>query len=737
MTDLLKISLVSVLICLATAMHAGDIDHWESIIRTGCPCRYLVPEQPVDAQWTDPGYNDLLWIPGTGGVGYGDEDDNTVIDPCISVYCRYEFEITDPGVIESLILDVDFDDGFVAYLNGTELGRSLMGRSGSPTSWDQAADDWHEAQLYSGGSPLRILLADSLLTELFSGTNVLAIEVHNQSVSSSDLSSNIFLHAGISVEPLLFQETPEWFSPPFRLDSTLLPLMVIDTRGQEIPDEPRITAHMGLISNGEGKYNTIGDDYNVYDGQISIEMRGESSLYLYPKKSYRIETQTDSGTNNNVALLGLPRENDYVLYGPYGDKSLIRNVISYGLYAKMGHYAPRTRFMELVINGDYKGLYVLTEKIKQDRYRVDIANVTPDDTASPGITGGYILRVDKTTGMEPYEYWESQVAPGVPGFNYITYQYYEPDYDALTPGQREYIRNYMQEFDQVFSSDGFMDPVYGYRPYLDIPSFVDIMILNEFTKDVDAYRLSHYFYKQKDTNGGKLVNGPPWDYNLTFGNNDFAGDVNLSSLWVYTKWINIYWWTRAMQDPWFRNRLYCRWDELYASVLENESVQLMIDSCLAVMGDAIQRNFRRWPIIGEYVWPNSFVGNSYQEEESYLRTWILERLNWMDTQWSGRCIPVSAGQKRTIPLPDILKVYPNPSDLSHTFVSIHGDRFAEGAYMKLMDMSGRTVFNTFMALPGGGQPLLLPDLSGLPPGIYLLEVSDGSGMRETARVVRQ
>ena len=736
MTDQLKIFSFIAFICLSAFVTGQETDHWESIIRTGDPCRYLVPSQPVDAQWCEPGFDDALWMPGTGGVGYGDEDDNTVIDPCISVCCRYVFTVPDPAVIRQLVLDVDFDDGFVACLNGTELARFHMGPSGSPVAWDRPADDWHEAELYSGGEPMRILLHDSLLSELIAGENVLAIRVHNQSLSSSDLSSNVFLHAGISVGTMIFKETPGWFSPPFQFDSTHLPLMVIDTRGQEIPDEPRITAHMGLIDNGPGNYNITGDAFNAYDGQISIEMRGESSLDLYPKKSYRIETQTDSGTNNNVSLLGLPPENDYVLYAPYGDKSLMRNVISYGLYGKMGHYSPGTRFMELVVNGDYKGLYVLTELIKQDKNRVDIAKITPGDITYPDISGGYILRVDKTSGMEPYEYWKSPVPPGVPGFNYITYQYHDPGYDELTPGQRDYIRDYMQRFDEVFSSDAFTDPVYGYRPYLDIPSFTDMMILNEVTKDVDAYRLSHYFYKENDINGGKLVNGPPWDYNLTFGNNDFAGDLNSPSNWVYTKFINIYWWTRAMEDPWFRNRLYCRWADLYASILRNEYIQGMIDSCITGMGDAIDRNFQRWPILGKYVWPNSYVGDSYPDEEAYLRLWIRERLTWMDSHWAGRCIPVSDDPGRIITHPAALKVYPNPSDLSRTYLSVHGDLASAGLHIRLMNMNGMMVYHAVMDLPGGGQPLQLPDLSFLPSGIYLLEVSDDTGMRETVKVIR-
>ncbi len=197
-------------------------------------------------------------------------------------------------------------------------------------------------------------------------------------------------------------------------DSTLLPLLIIDTNGEEIPDEPRIKAHMGLIHNETGAYNKLEDPYSEYDGQISIERRGESSQYFYDKKSFSIETQTSNGDNNNVSLLGLPEENDFVLNAPYGDKSLMRNVLSYRLFEKFGHYSPRTRFVEVIVNGDFQGVYVLTEKIKRDKNRVDIAKITPKDTTAEDISGGYLLRIDKISDMEPYEYWESTIVPPFP-----------------------------------------------------------------------------------------------------------------------------------------------------------------------------------------------------------------------------------------------------------------------------------------------------------------------------------
>jgi hypothetical protein len=517
-------------------------------------------------------------------------------------------------------------------------------------------------------------------------------------------------------------------------DSTLLPLVIISTHGQEIPDEPRIEAHMGLVHNDRGLYNTSGDPYTAYDGQISIELRGESSLYYYDKKSFSMETQNADGSNNNVSLLGLPEENDWVLQAPFGDKSLMRNVLSYSLFEKFGHYAPRTRFVELILNGDYQGVYVLTEKIKRDKNRVDMAKITAKDTTAEDISGGYLLRIDKTSDMEPHEYWESPVEPPIVDYNKVVYQYFDPEYDEMTSDQRSYIRNYLLEFEQSLVSSDYKDPLTGYRAYLDIPSFIDLMILNEFVKDVDAFRLSHYFYKQKDNKGGKLVSGPPWDYNLTFGNSDFTPSMHLTGEWIHTSSITIYWWARIMWDSWFKNQLYCRWDELYAGPLSHENMSARIDSSLEVLGLSVSRNFERWPILGTYVWPNSYVGLSYEQEMDFLRNWIGDRLDWMDWKWGGKCLVASEEVSEAIERQNI-KVFPNPSDLSNSYVSLSqvpGSKLT----MSLYNLSAQRVYHAPLSVDNPELLFPLPDLSFLPAGIYTLEITDGQNFRELSKVLK-
>lgn len=727
------------LLMSASISFGQTIDHYETMVQPGSPCRYLVPGGPVPSDWMSPGFDDAAWMEGTGGVGYGDDDDNTIIDPAISVYCRYPFTIDSLEVIEKILLDMDFDDGFVAYLNGSEIARFNMGETGSPTTWDQLSDDLHEAVTSGGGSPVRFRIDDENLAVLVKGPNILAIEAHNYGASSSDLTSNPFLHAGISSQQVFFELPPDWFVEPVYFDSTALPLMVINTFGQTIPNEPRITAHMGLIFNGEGEMNSPGDPFNGYDGQISIEIRGESSQYFYDKKSYSIETQTDSGTNNNVPLLGMPAENDWVLYAPFGDKSLLRNVISYRTFEDFGDYAPRTRFIELILNDDYMGVYVLTEKIKVDRNRVDIARITPSDTSALDISGGYILRIDKTTDMQPPQFWESPVNPPYADFSRIIYQYFDPEYDELTTQQSRYIQNWMTTFDQMLSSGDFADEQTGYRQYIDVQSFADMMILNEFNKDVDAYRLSNYFYKQKDNNGGKLVAGPPWDYNLTFGNMDYAGDVKETYNWMYPININPYWYKRLMDDPWFRNLIYCRWDELADSTLNFANLDMMIDTCLNRLGEAVERNYARWPVLNIYVWPNppELITETYAEQITFLKNWISDRLDWINNRWSGRCITTSDNLPVIPELPEI-SIYPNPGDFSFTRLSLNLNDPVGRISIYILDAAGRTIDELSIESDGNNQfQVTLPDYSHLSQGLYIVHIQTTDGLNRSLKYLKK
>ena len=247
---------------------------------------------------------------------------------------------------------------------------------------------------------------------------------------------------------------------------SMLPIVYISTGGQTINADSNIVADMGIIFNGLGEFNHVDDSLNNYDGKIAIRHRGNTSL-SFPEKSYTIETQDTAGQNLNVGLIDLPEENDWVLYGPYSDKSLMRNTLMYELARRLGWYAPRTRYCEVILDGVYQGVYVFTEKIKRDNDRLDIATITQIDTTGDELTGGYIILLDRYDG----EGWHSLIN------NKIYFEYYEPDDGDILPVQKAYIRNFINTFEAILdtmtrSNSSLLDTI------IDFSSFCDHIILN-------------------------------------------------------------------------------------------------------------------------------------------------------------------------------------------------------------------------------------------------------------------
>lgn len=437
--------------------------------------------------------------------------------------------------------------------------------------------------------------------------------------------------------------------PPLELESNL-PIVVINTFGVPVPNEPKIAGHMGIIDNGTGIPNNLDDPFTNYDGNIGIEIRGQSSQ-MFPKHSYAFETRDSAGENLNVPLLGLPEENDWVLYAPYSDKSMLRNIVSFELGRKMGNYCTRSVFCEVVINNDYKGVYTLMEKIKQDENRVDIATLNPEEISGDGLTGGYIIKVDKIDPDFIYDVdgWKSNPTPAYPNAMDITFQYYYPEPGKIADQQRTYIREFITTAENTLTSNNFANPDNGYQKYFDVLSFIDMMLLSEIPKEVDKYRYSTFFYKDKDSKGGKLFAGPPWDFDLGYGNVDYwAPGIDYSG-WLYqmvepVDWGIMFWWRRLMEDSYFRNLAKTRWDWLRENQLSLESIHGLIDSVLVLTGAAKDRNYQRWPVLGQYVWPNyDWYGNTYADEVDYFEGFLFNRLGWMDHYLAGTSLHPGAG----------------------------------------------------------------------------------------------
>ena len=705
----------------------AQVDHWETFAYEGSLWHYVLPTSAPDTNWTSIAFDDATWPLAPGGFGYGDGDDATVIPACISVFMRQPFAVPDTSAIAYGLLDIDYDDGFVAYLNGVEIARSNVG--GTPPPFDTLALGNHEAAMYDEGLPERyVLTAERLDTVLRPDSNVLAIQVHNVDAGSSDLSARAWLSVGfLNASAHGGGAVPVWFIPPMSVDSTNLPLVVIDAGGQAIPNEPKITAHMRVIDNGLGQYNHVNDVANVYDGPIGIEVRGSESAG-FPQTPYGVETRDALGADSNVALLDMPAESDWVLLSNWNDKSFARNILANALSQHMGQYASRTRLAEVILDHDYKGVYLLGEKIKPADERVDIARMDSTDLGGPEVTGGYIWKVDAWgwgqgwwSGHHPVDHTDLDV-------RFIGVY---PKTADIEIEQAYYLMNEVDSFETALYSSEYADPAIGYRRFVDVKSFIDFFLVNEIARNADGFKKSRYFHKDRL---GVIHAGPVWDFDWAWKNiddcaifsatdgsgwshlvNDCGPDVNSPGYYV-----------RLLQDSVFAGELGCAWQDYRSTFLTTQWMNDVVDSVAAVVAVAQERQYSKYPILG--------VNNgtpevgpppaTFQGEVDALKDWIAARMAWLDANMPA-CAYLGVHEQDA---DQGLRVFPNPAS-DRVFIHAGAVRVS-GA--QVVDAKGRTVL-----LRSAGDALRPIDVSSFAPGIYAVRFQLFDGTIAMRRFVRE
>lgn len=504
-------------------------------------------------------------------------------------------------------------------------------------------------------------------------------------------------------------------------ESSNLPIFLIDTYGEEIPDDPKILVGMKIIDNGPGVRNFV-DDNPVYDGFAGFEIRGSSSQ-MFPKKSYGVETWDANGNDIDVSLLGMPEEADWILNANYTDKTLSRNAMAYQVSQNMGHYSTRYKFVEVVINEEYKGIYVFSEKIKRDPNRVNIAKLSANQNTGDVLTGGYIFKVDKSTGSGG-DGWVSAFPPPVNPFGQtIFFQYEYPKAEDITVMQKQYIADYVNTFETALAGPDFADPENGFRKYADELSFIDYFLVNEISKNVDGYRLSTFLHKQRESLGGKIRIGPVWDYDIAWHNANYCAGDELTG-WAYQfpcaddYWQVPFWWGRMLEDSTFANNLRCRWEMLRGNILSDQWFESYIDSVAFLLDESQQRNFTVWPILGVYVWPNPWpYPPTYAAEIESLKNWIFQRLNWLDLNLPGTCYTLS---NNTMPANNsAIKVFPNPvEDILHLGNLPESAKISQ---IEIVDAFGRIVHRDEVRAESTNHSI---QVGFLKTGIYTLRITD-------------
>jgi len=469
------------------------------------------------------------------------------------------------------------------------------------------------------------------------------------------------------------------FSDSVSVNESELPVLTLYTNHQSIKKSKSIPALL-QVSSKTIPYGNVDSNLNPLQLNVAVHIRGSSSS-RFPKKSFSLKLLSTDGKNDTVvSLLGLPSGSEWVLNAPYDDRSLMRNALAYNLAANMGLLSIKTVFIELILNGNYVGVYVLEQKIKCDSNSVNIPKLTLTDTIGNELTGGYILKIDRPS--YGYQLWQlktvlrvmakktaaifkknhqagnhlknrknpyyqkyyliSSYPPIGASWQRTEFRYYSPSVSEISPQQIQYIKTYINQAEASLQSPNFSDPDSGYRKYFDIESFINYFIITELTKNADGYRLSTYFYKNRDSNGGKLSMGPVWDFNESMGNANICDAQNTNG-WAYNfnnycssqPWLVPFWWQRLMQDSLFVKQLNCRWHFLRQNVLKTSTVLNNIDSMAALLSQPQKRNFNRWHILNKQTHYSPFIPYSYTNEINNLKYWLTQRLNWLDKNMPG------------------------------------------------------------------------------------------------------
>lgn len=401
-----------------------------------------------------------------------------------------------------------------------------------------------------------------------------------------------------------------------------LPIVIINTDidevtelPAEIPDDPKVPASMKIIYHADGGTNYLTDQDNAefldYSGRIKIEIRGSTSQAL-PKKQYGWTTYEDNtATKKKVSIMGMPKENDWILNGLAYDGTLMRDYLTYNLSRQIGSYASRTQYCEVVINGVYKGLYVLQEKIKDDSNRVNVEKISSAAALGIPLTGGYITKADKIDNDDPLAWSMDSYIDSPVNFIHVL-----PKPEDVTSAQQDYIQGEFLKLAETAQSRN-ADWATGYPSVIDMPSFIDFMIINELSSNVDAYQFSTYFHKDI---AGKLRAGPVWDFNLSYGN-DSALRSRID-VWQFDNWDNegAKFWKDLFNDPVFHCYFSRRWHELTqeGQLLHHSTISAFITQTALLISDAVAREQQTW-----------YTVSNWSGETEALKSWLVSRINWI------------------------------------------------------------------------------------------------------------
>lgn len=348
---------------------------------------------------------------------------------------------------------------------------------------------------------------------------------------------------------------------------------------------------------------TYGADFKDLSLSGTIKGRGNTS-WMEPKKPYTISLES------KTKILGMGKSKKWVLISNYGDQTLLRNYCASLLSNKVYNstWNPSFQFVQLILNGEYRGLYILGESIKIEEKRVNIADITEDEN------GGFIAEINFR--MDEMFNFKTK--------HHVCVSLKDPD--EIPAELQAKIKSIVQTAENAMYADNFADSENGYAKYIDVDSFVDWYLINEISKNVDArFFGSCYFYY--DNNDQKIHMGPAWDFDRAFGNVDYKGCDKAEGFYIKK---SAEWYKRLFEDPAFVKKVQERWTEKRSAL--DEAVNVDLGNKYLEIFDAAELNFTRWETLGHHLKSTNRKDDfeTYMGRVSFLENWLKNRLEFLD-----------------------------------------------------------------------------------------------------------
>ena len=387
----------------------------------------------------------------------------------------------------------------------------------------------------------------------------------------------------------------EFFNPD---QFTGLPIIYVNTNGVAIDSKEDYVEGVASIIGGENYPDLV-------EAEMKIKGRGNSTWWqggVWGKKPYQIKF------DDKTEVLNIPKDKKWVLLAELSDKSLIRNKIS----REMGDisrfdYVPKAEYVELFINDQHAGTYLIGQKVEESKNRVNVGDK------------GYLIEIDQTNRIDEDDVYFT--TDGWSKFPSNLFNIKEPSLE-LNSSEYNLIKNHIIDFEEALFGDDFTDADLGYRAFIDLDSFIDWYLINEICKNQDAATYSSIYFNYIP--GEKIKMGPLWDFDLAYGNVDYSNATYPEGFHIKSN----PWYKRMFEDPYFNSLVKDRflYYETNLDMLLNK-----IDLIEKYLEKSQQKNFEIWPILGQYVWPNPVYYDTHHEEVEHLKDWIEQRMTWLKT----------------------------------------------------------------------------------------------------------